>query len=226
MTPETDLLLILLIIGLPLLSSLYIKVVYGRNRKKQNESGMTGFDVARKILDENGLNNILILETSGNLSDHYDPTRKVVKLSSDIYNGATIASTAVAAHECGHAIQDKENYTFLRIRSKLVPVTNITSNIGYIFIVLGFILEYFDLLYIGVGLSSFSVLFQLITLPVEFNASHRAKLELKRLELVGSNETSKVMSVLKAAAFTYVAATLAIVLQLLRYILIINSRRD
>lgn len=220
-----DLLLIVIII-LPLIANIYIKVTYKKYKEKSNTKNMTGFDVARKILDKNGLTNVLILETSGELSDHYNPKRKVVKLSHDIYNGETIAAMSVAAHECGHALQDKENYWFLKLRTLIIPIVNICSNIGYIFVVLGFILEYFDLFYLGIGLSSFSVLFNLVTLVVEFDASSRAGKELDRLGITKEETASGSKSMLKAAAFTYVAALLTNVLQLLRFVLIMNSRRD
>ena len=135
---------------------------------------MTGFEVARKILDENGLENIHIVEIKGNLTDHYDPSRKVVRLSTEIFNGSSIASTSVAAHECGHAIQDKDNYNFMRIRSKLVPIVNLSSKLGYLAIFIGFIFSLFDLAIFGIVLLLAMLLFELVTLPVEFDASKRA----------------------------------------------------
>lgn len=220
-----DLLLIIIIV-LPLVANLYIKSAYNKYRKISNLKEMTGFDVARRILDSNGLNEVLILETNGELSDHYNPRRKVVKLSRDIYHGETIAAMSVAAHECGHALQDKDNYWFLKLRTLLVPIVNICSNIGYIFVVIGFLLEYFDLFFLGIGLSMFGVLFNLITLVVEFDASNRAGKEMERLNITTEDTVKESESMLKAAAFTYVAALLTNVLQLLRLVMIMNSRRD
>lgn len=220
-----DLLLIIIIV-LPLVANLYIKSAYSKYKQKSNLKEMTGFDVARKILDSNGLNEVLILETDGELSDHYNPRRKVVKLSRDIYNGETIAAMSVAAHECGHALQDKDNYWFLKLRTLLVPIVNICSNIGYIFVVIGFVLEYFDLFFLGIGLSMFGVLFNLVTLVVEFDASNRAGKEMERLNITTEDTVKGSKSMLKAAAFTYVAAILTNILQLLRFVMIMNSRRD
>ena len=220
-----DLLLIIIIV-LPLVANLYIKGAYSKYKQKSNLKEMTGFDVARKILDSNGLNEVLILETDGELSDHYNPRRKVVKLSRDIYNGETIAAMSVAAHECGHALQDKDNYWFLKLRTLLVPIVNICSNIGYIFVVIGFVLEYFDLFFLGIGLSMFGVLFNLATLVVEFDASNRAAKEMERLNITTEDTVKGSKSMLKAAAFTYVAALLTNILQLLRFVMIMNSRRD
>lgn len=220
-----DLLLIIIIV-LPLVANLYIKSAYSKYKQKSNLKEMTGFDVARKILDSNGLNEVLILETDGELSDHYNPRRKVVKLSRDIYNGETIAAMSVAAHECGHALQDKDNYWFLKLRTLLVPIVNICSNIGYIFVVIGFVLEYFDLFFLGIGLSMFGVLFNLVTLVVEFDASNRAGKEMERLNITTEDTVKGSKSMLKAAAFTYVAALLTNILQLLRFVMIMNSRRD
>lgn len=220
-----DLILILLIILLPIVASTYIKTSYAKYEKVKNYKHMTGFDAARLILDKNGLDNILILETEGTLTDHYDPTRKVVKLSRDIYRGESISSISVAAHECGHAIQDKVGYKPLRIRSVLVPITNFVSSIGYIFIMLAFIFNAFDLVYIGLGLTMFGILFQIVTLPVEFNASNRAMQELDKYNIANEEEQTGVKTVLRAAALTYVASLLASLLQLLRYILAFNRDR-
>ena len=157
-----------------------------------------------KILDSNNLDNIMILETRGNLTDRYDPQRKVIKLSTDIYHGSSIAGAAVAAHECGHAIQDKMKYTPMRIRSTLVPFVNICTRIGYLAIVIGIIFSY-TLIEVGIVLLLSMLVFQLITLPVEFNASHRAIKELERLNLIDEEEKSSAKNMLIAAAFTYVS---------------------
>lgn len=221
-----DIVLILLIIIIPVMASFYIKYNYSKYSEIEIGKKITGFDVARMILDKNGLKDVHVLETPGELSDYYDPRRKVVKLSKGIYSGTSVASIAVAAHECGHAIQDKEGYLFLKIRHALVPIANITSNIGYIFIVLGFILEYFDLFFLGIGLSSFGILFQLITLPVEYNASSRAKELLNEYNVTDEREADGVKVMLNSAALTYVASLVALMIQLLRYVLLFSGKRD
>ena len=217
-------LLIWLGLIITVLSQLLIKTTYNKYQKQENKKKLTGFDVARKILDKNGLNNILILETSGYLSDHYDPTKKVIKLSTNIYNGSTISAAAVAAHECGHAIQDKENYTPMKIRSKIVPTVNLCTRIGYLSIIIGAIFDY-RLMIIGIILLLSILLFQLITLPVEFNASRRALNQINKLNILLDEEQKGAKKVLIAAAFTYVAAVLSTLMQIIRYLLIANSRR-
>ena len=218
-----ELLLIILIISLPLISQLYITVTYKKTSNIEFRSDTTGYDVARNILDKNGLNNILVVETNGTLTDHYDPTRKVIKLSKDIYHGNSVASASVAAHEVGHAIQDKEGYTFLKIRHAIFPVVSFLDRISYIVIFLGFLLEYMNLVYFGIFAVSAGVLFQIITLPVEINASKRAIKELKSLNLTTDRTENLSKNMLTAAALTYVASTLAEILQLIRLIGIIKD---
>lgn len=218
-----ELLLIILIISLPLISHLYITVTYKKTSNIEFRSDTTGYDVARNILDKNGLNNILVVETNGTLTDHYDPTRKVIKLSKDIYHGNSVASASVAAHEVGHAIQDKEGYTFLKIRHAIFPVVSFLDRISYIVIFLGFLLEYMNLVYFGIFAVGAGVLFQIITLPVEINASKRAIKELKSLNLTTDRTENLSKNMLTAAALTYVASTLAEILQLIRLIGIIKD---
>ena len=205
-------------------AQIYIKVSYNKYKKESTKSNMTGFEVARKILDENGLQDIHVVETPGNLTDHYDPQRKVVRLSKEVFNGQTIASNSVAAHEVGHAIQDKEGYTYMKIRSTLVPFVNFCSKLGYIVLVIGFIASAFDIVYVGIILLATTLIFQLVTLPVEFNASTRAKDQLEICGIVRSKEKSGVKQVLSAAAFTYVAGFIAEALQILRLVLISRNR--
>lgn len=197
---------------------------YSKYKKVNNNNGISGRDAARKILDDNGLNNIDIVETRGNLTDHYDPSRKVIRLSTDIYNGTSIASVAVAAHECGHAIQDKEGYKPLKIRSSIVPVVNLCNRLGYFVIFLGLILGYFNLAIFGLILMSAILIFQLVTLPVEFNASNRAKKQIDKLNIIEKEEQNGVSNMLTAAAMTYVASVINTILQLLRMLLIILDR--
>ena len=167
--------------------------------------GYNGEETARKILDSNGLFNVRIEMVRGRLSDHYDPRTKVLRLSQDVYSGTSITSVAVAAHECGHAIQHAHGYAPLNIRSSLVPVVNFASNMSWIFIMLGFFTRGI-FLQIGILLFAASVLFQIVTLPVEFNASSRALTQLTSLGIVDDREVRQSRKVLQAAALTYVAA--------------------
>ena len=217
--------LIFIGLGISLIAQIIVTTSYNKYKKIQNSKSITGYDVARKILDKNNLTEIMILETKGNLSDHYDPSRKVIKLSTDIYHGTSIAAASVAAHECGHAIQDKDRYKPMRIRSKIVPTVNLCSKLGYIAIILGAIFSY-QLIEIGIILLATILVFELITLPVEFNASKRALQELDKLKLIGKEEKTKSKSMLRAAAFTYVASLITSFLQILRLVLIFTNRRD
>ncbi len=198
-----------------------------KHKRIKNQKGVTGFDVAREILDSNGLPDVHIVETEGILSDHYDPSRKVVRLSHDIFHGDSVASIAVAAHECGHALQDKDNYTFMRFRSFLVPFVNFSSKFGYFAILIGLIFGMTNLAWIGVALELVILLFQLITLPVEFDASKRAGIEIRKYNLATDTEVKGTKKVLKAAALTYVASVATNLLQILRLVLIlIGNDRD
>lgn len=217
-----DIILILLIIGLPLLAQIFIKISYENNSRIKNSKELTGYDVARKILDKNGLNDLLIVETNGYLTDHYDPNRKVIKLSKNIYGNDTISSMAVAAHEVGHAIQDKEGYFFLRLRTFIFPIVSFISRMSWLVILVGFFFEIVNAIYLGIIIVSASVIFELVTLPVEINASKRAIKELISLNLI-TGEEDKVKNVLTAAALTYVAGTLAEILQLIRLIGILKD---
>lgn len=217
-----DIILILLIIGLPLLAQIFIKISYENNSRIKNSKELTGYDIARKILDKNGLNDLLIVETNGYLTDHYDPNRKVIKLSKNIYGNDTISSMAVAAHEVGHAIQDKEGYFFLRLRTFIFPIVSFISRMSWLVILVGFFFEIVNAIYLGIIIVSASVIFELVTLPVEINASKRAIKELNSLNLI-TGEEDKVKNVLTAAALTYVAGTLAEILQLIRLIGILKD---
>ncbi len=198
---------------------------YKKFLKINNSKGLKGVDVARKILDMNGLNNVPVVEVNGFLSDHYDPGKKVVRLSGDIYNRETISSVAVAAHECGHAIQDKDGYFFMKIRSVIAPFASISSYAGYIAILIGCIFGLLDLVLLGIALELVILLFQLVTLPVEFNASHRALKILNDDHLIDEVEVKGCRKVLKAAALTYVAGVASTVLEILRLVLMF-ARRD
>lgn len=219
-----DTILILLIILIPLIAQVKISSSYNRYKKENNTCKLTGQEVARRILDENGLQDIHVVEIKGELTDHYDPTRKVVRLSTDIFHGDTVAAAAVAAHECGHAIQDKENYTFLRIRSAIYPVVNVATSVSYYIILIGFLFQALKLVYFGIGLTCCGLLFQLVTLPVEFDASKRALNKLEKYHLLAEVEIEGAKNVLSAAALTYVAGVMASILQILRLLLIARSQ--
>ena len=218
----------LLLLGaiITIIAQIFVTSSYNKYKKVKNKNGLTGFEVARKILDENGLQNIHIVEIKGNLTDHYDPSRKVVRLSTEIFNGTSIASTSVAAHECGHAIQDKDNYNFMRIRSKLVPIVNLSSKLGYLAVFIGLIFSLFDLAIFGIILLLAMLLFELVTLPVELDASNRAAKQIDKLNLLENEEKDHSKSMLKAAAFTYVASLITTLLQILGLFLIATNSRD
>ncbi len=223
---ENFLTFLLFIIGIIIVGYAQIKinVTYSKYKKIENTKKISGSEAAREILKANGLDNIYVVETSGELTDHYDPTRKVIKLSSDIFHGKTIAAMAVAAHECGHAIQDKENYTFMRIRHMLVPIVNLVSYIGYFSILIGFLAGLTGYLLAGIITLSATIIFQLVTLPVEFDASKRAREQILKLNL--DNDDTGIRSMLSAAAFTYVASLISTILNLLRLIIMFNKRDE
>jgi Zn-dependent membrane protease YugP len=217
----TDLILLLLILIIPAVAQGRITRNYAKYKLIKSDKSLTGQEVARKILDHHGLKNVYVTEsTSGELSDHYDPRRKVVRLSSHIFHENSIASVSVAAHECGHAIQDKEGYLYLKIRNLIFPIVNIATILSYVIIFIGIILQALDLVIFGIALTLFGLFFQIVTLPVEFDASKRANQNLKDLGIIYESEETHVKNMLNAAAFTYVAGVLASVLQILRLILI------
>ena len=215
-------LLVTLVITLS--SQAYIKSVYNKTRKIKANSGMTGEEVALRILDVNGLNNVKVVEIDGELSDHYDPKNKVVRLSSDVFKNNSIASISVAAHECGHAIQDKNNYFFLRFRSLIFPLVSFASRIGYIVIIISIFAQLIELLWVGILLECVILLFQIITLPVEFNASRRALRQIQDLGIVSVEENKGCRKMLKAAALTYVASVASSIIEILRLVLIARRR--
>lgn len=222
-----DLILIILILLIPGVAQMFISINYSNYKKQPLEKKMSGQEVAREILDKHGLSNIYVVEVKGNLTDHYDPSRKVVRLSSEVFHGETIAAAAIAAHECGHAIQDKENYFMLRLRSLIYPIVNLGTSLSYIIILIGIVMQALDLVYVGIALTGLGLIFQLITLPVEFDASKRALKILEDENLVVSSEHIGCKKILISAAMTYVAGVLASALQILRLVLIFgNNDRD
>lgn len=209
-----------IIIIVPLWAQMKVKSTYKKYSQVPSSSGMTGAQVARKILDDNGLYNVAVEETPGFLSDHYDPRTKVVRLSSGNFHGDSIAGAAVAAHEVGHAIQDQQEYAFLRFRHALVPVASFGSNISWILIIVGMLAGLADLLLFGIIFMAAAVLFQVVTLPVEFNASNRAMEQIVSAGVIRNDEERETRKVLNAAAMTYVAAAAVAVLELLRLVLL------
>jgi len=207
-------------------AQLYISSSYKKFKKVTINKNINGKAAARKVLDKNGLSNVEILKVSGSLTDHYDPSRKTVSLSTDIYEDNSIASIAVACHECGHAIQDKEGYLMLRIRHALIPLVNISSYAGYIAIMIGVFFSFIKLVWLGIIFEVVILLFQLVTLPVEFNASSRALKQIKELGLLSKDELKGARTMLVAAALTYVASVAATVLEILRLVLIFGRRDD
>ena len=210
--------------GAVLFAQFRINSAYSKYKKIVSKGNLSGCEVARKILDANGLNDIHVVEVKGELTDHYDPKRKVVRLSTDIFHGSTIAAISVAAHECGHAIQDKENYTFMRIRSALVPVVNFVSYIGYFISAFALFIGVIGYLKIGIIVLLATILFQLVTLPVEFDASNRAKKIINELNLANQEEQVGVEAMLSAAAFTYVAGVINTLLQMIQLLLRARDR--
>jgi hypothetical protein len=195
-----------------------VKSTVARNLQVGVANGMSGAQVARHILDANGLQDVPVEQAPGSLTDHYDPRSRSVHRSEPVYHGVSVASTAIGAHEVGHAIQHAKAYSFFRFRSAMFPAVQFASNIWMLLLFGGFILGVLQLAYLGVLLFGIAVLFQLVTLPVEFDASKRAKDQLQDLGLVAASEGEGVKSTLTAAAWTYVAAALASVAMLLYYL--------
>ncbi|MCL2212385.1 MAG: zinc metallopeptidase [Oscillospiraceae bacterium] len=211
------------------IASARVQSTFARFSKIHNRRGLTGAQVARQILDENRLYDVQIKLVKGNLTDHYDPRTKVVALSQSVHDSTSVAALGVAAHEVGHAIQHAENYAPLKARSSLVRVTGIASSFSMIIIIIGFLMFEsalgFPIIMIGAALFSTIVIFQLVTLPVEFNASTRAMAALRAGRFLDESEETGARKVLSAAAMTYVAALLLSIMQLVRILLIANRRR-
>ncbi|HDD6865549.1 TPA: zinc metallopeptidase [Staphylococcus aureus] len=214
---------------LPLWAQHKVKSNYEKYSQVRSTSGKTGREVALEILHANGIYDVEVVKGEGFLTDHYDPKKKVVSLSPANYDRPSVAGTAIAAHEVGHAIQDHQEYWFLRFRAALVPVANLGSSLSYMIIMLGIILTAIGsafgstALWIGAGLMSLAVLFSIVTLPVEFDASSRAMKQITALNIVNEKEYKHARKVLSAAAMTYVAATAVAVAELVRIILIARS---
>lgn len=216
----TTLIYFALIILVPLWAQFKVKSAYAKYSKVASSSHTRGAEVARKILDANGLFHVGVEETRGHLTDHYDPRVKTVRLSSENYHGHSVAAAAIAAHEVGHAIQDDQGYAFLRFRHALVPVANLGSNLSWILIMVGIFAQISGLLLLGIVFMAAAVVFQVVTLPVEFNASNRAMDQVVSMGIIRNDEERETKRVLDAAALTYVAAAAVAVLELVRLVLI------
>lgn len=227
---------VLVLIGaiLSIAASQMVNSTYRKYSRVRARSGMTGAEAARRILQMSGITDVQIQHISGELTDHYDPSGKVLRLSDTVYDSRSVAAIGVAAHECGHALQHKEGYAPLKIRSALVPAANLGSRLGLPIVILGLILGigfplpgggYFSLAQIGIWIFTLAVLFQIVTLPVEFNASGRALKMLGSYGIMNDDEVDDCKKVLGAAALTYVAAAAASILQLLRLVILARGRR-
>ncbi|MBO5487141.1 MAG: zinc metallopeptidase [Eubacterium sp.] len=219
---------ILVIVGvvLSLIASMKVKTTFNKYSRVRSTSGLTGAQVAQRILNYAGITDVSIGRVSGSLTDHYNPKSKVINLSESVYGSNSVAAIAVAAHECGHVIQHSKNYAPLSIRTALVPVANFGSGASWFVIIAGLIFSYHPLVTIGILLFSAAVLFQVVTLPVEFNASQRALVILQDTGILGMQEGKSAKKVLHAAALTYVASAAAAILQLLRLIMIFGRNND
>ena len=213
---------------LGLWAQMRVKGTFKKYSQVRTTHNLTGAEIARHLLDNQGLHDVRVEETQGFLSDHYDPRTRVLRLSPDVYRVPSVAAAGVAAHEMGHALQHSAGYAPLQVRSAIVPVVQFGSSLAPILILVGFLLRFTTLAWIGVILFAGAVVFALVTLPVEFDASRRAKALLTQSGIVSAEEASGVSAVLNAAGWTYVAAAIAAIGQLLYYVLLLTggSRRD
>lgn len=220
---------LLVLIGaiLSIIASARVNSTFNKYAKVRSMSGMTGAQTAEAILRSRGIYDVRVEHIRGNLTDHYDPSKKVVRLSDSVYNSTSVAAIGVAAHECGHVMQHHEGYMPLNFRTALVPAANIGSRLGVPIIILGIIFgSNAMLINIGIWVFSLAVLFQVVTLPVEFNASNRALACIEQYGIVTGEERTKSAKVLRAAAYTYVAAAAASILQLLRLVMLFGRHDD
>jgi len=215
----------LIMLILPLIAQIMVSSTFNKYKDVRNSRGLTADQVARQILDSNGLYHIRVERIGGNLTDHYDPTANVIRLSDSVYGSTSVAAIGVAAHECGHACQHAEDYAPIRLRTAIVPVTNICSKLWYITFLLGvFLFEAFPALaYLGIIMFAAVVVFQAVTLPTELDASDRALRTLEADGILDYREVPKAKKVLKAAAFTYVAALITSIMQLLRLLAAVRN---
>ena len=223
---DSTYLLVLLGVVICLAASARMNATFNRYSGVRSMSGLTGREAALRVLQSAGIYDVRVEHVSGNLSDHYDPRSKTLRLSDATYNSTSVAAIGVAAHECGHAMQHANGYAPLKLRSVLVPIANFGSHISWPLILIGLVLGGTSLLNLGIFAFSLAVLFQLITLPVEFNASRRAVQVLDSTGILYGDELQATRKVLSAAALTYVASAASAILQLLRLVLLFGGRRD
>ena len=210
-----------------MIASANVNSTYKKYARVRSFSGLTGAQAAEMILKNAGITDVQVCHVSGPLTDHYDPTRRVVNLSDATYDSPSVAAVGVAAHECGHVVQHHTGYVPLKVRAALVPAANIGSNLGLPIVIIGLIFGLSDkFIMAGIWIFAIAVLFQIVTLPVEFDASHRALVMLGDYGMMGNEEVSQVRKVLTAAAMTYVAAAASSILQLLRLVFLAHSRDD
>lgn len=226
--PYIDPTYLLVIIGalLCMAASANVNMTFSKYSRRSNRSGITGQEAARRILMHAGITDVRIERIGGSLTDHFDPRNRVVRLSDSVYNSTSVAAIGVAAHECGHVIQHSTGYLPIKIRSAIVPVVNIGSRLSLPVIILGLVFSSFDLVNIGIILFGLTFAFQLVTLPVEFNASHRALRILESDGMMYNDELKCARKVLRAAALTYITAAVSTLLQLLRLVLLFGRRSD
>lgn len=211
---------------LALWAQVQVKTTYRKYSRVPNSRGMTGAYAAQAVLNFYGITDVRIEQVSGNLTDHYDPRSKVIRLSDGVYNSSTVAAVGIACHEAGHAAQHAENYAPIKIRNAIIPVCNIGSTIGIPLALIGWIFSFSILIYVGLGLYAAVFIFQVATLPVEFNASRRAIKVIDETQLLRDDEIGGAKKVLAAAAMTYVASMMVSLANLLRLLLRFSNRRD
>ena len=227
----THIILVLPAVIFALWASSHVNSTFNKYSKQFNSRNLTGAQAARFVLDRNGCRDVRIERISGNLTDHYDPASNVIRLSDSVYDSTSSAAVGVACHEAGHAIQYAENYAPIKMRAAIIPITNIGSRLAVPLIILGLVLcamepSWIGISYLGIACFGLSTVFQLLTLPTEFNASNRAIAAIENSNLLMNEELTGAKKVLKAAALTYVAALAVSLMQLLRLLILVNRRRD
>lgn len=219
-----------LLIFISILITLFAQILVSSRYKKyssiKNKRDISGVEVAQEILKNNGLDNVYVVETKGYLSDHFDPGQNVVRLSTNVFHGKSISSLAIAAHEVGHAIQHKEGNFFMKLRKYIFPVVNLCSRFGYLAIFIGLVFSLMDLFYIGIVMLFAILFFQLITLPVEFDASRKAMTNLEKYNFLTGKEKEGASKVLFAAALTYVASLITTLIEIARLLIMAAGNRD
>lgn len=227
---STYLILVLPVLILSLIASLRVKSTFNKYATQLSSRGITGAQAAQRVLLANGITNVRIEHTSGSLTDHYDPRSNVIRLSDPVFNSTSTAAIGVACHEAGHAVQYAQNYRPVKLRAAIIPITNIGSNLAMPFILIGLVITNLSglstfFIYLGIACFSLSLIFQLVTLPVEFNASRRAIQVIDKMDILNDDELIGAKKTLRAAAMTYVMATIAALTQLLRLFLLFGRRR-